>query len=81
MKRYARAARPVLRLVRSAHRIALQQLEPMLVASYIEELGQSLDRPSVKQHLAGIRMLFDYLVVGQVVKMNPASAVRGPNTS
>jgi len=50
----------------------------MLVASYIEELGQSLDRPSVKQHLAAIRMLFDYLVVGQVVKMNPAGAVRGP---
>jgi site-specific recombinase XerD len=28
--------------------------------------------------LAAIRMLFDWLVVGQVVPVNPASAVRGP---
>ena len=35
-------------------------------------------RPTVKQHLAAIRMLFDYLVVGQIVPMNPASSVRGP---
>jgi len=35
-------------------------------------------KPTVKQHLAAIRMLFDWLVLGQVVPMNPASAVRGP---
>ena len=52
--------------------------KPILVAAYIEEMGQSLDVPSVKQHLAAIRGLFDYLVVGQVIKMNPAAAVRGP---
>jgi integrase len=32
----------------------------------------------VKQHLAAIRMLLDYLVTGQIVPMNPASSVRGP---
>jgi site-specific recombinase XerD len=32
----------------------------------------------VKQQLAAVRMLFDWLVVGQVVPANPASAVRGP---
>jgi site-specific recombinase XerC len=32
----------------------------------------------VKQHLAAIRMLFDWLVTGQVVPMNPAASVRGP---
>jgi integrase/recombinase XerD len=32
----------------------------------------------VKQHLAVIRMLFDWLVVGQVIATNPAHAVRGP---
>jgi site-specific recombinase XerC len=37
--------------------------------------------PSVKQHLAAIRMLFDWLVVGQVVAVNPASSVRGPKHS
>ena len=31
----------------------------------------------VKQHLAAVRMLFDWLVIGQVVPMNPAAAVRG----
>ena len=35
-------------------------------------------RPTVKQHLAAIRMLFDWLVVGQVLAINPAHAVRGP---
>ena len=34
--------------------------------------------PTVKQHLAAIRMLFDWLVVRQVLAMNPAAAVRGP---
>src|SRR3954468_4920770 len=34
--------------------------------------------PTVKQHLAAVRMLFDWLVVRQVLEMNPAAAVRGP---
>jgi site-specific recombinase XerD len=37
-----------------------------------------LRQPSVKQQLAAVRMLFDWLVVGQIVPMNPAAAVRGP---
>ena len=32
----------------------------------------------MKQQLAAVRMLFDWLVIGQVVPMNPAAAVRGP---
>ena len=47
-------------------------------AAYVEEMGTVLSPPSVKQHLAAIRMLFDYLVIGQIVPMNPASSVRGP---
>jgi site-specific recombinase XerC len=35
-------------------------------------------RPTVKQHLAAIRMLFDWLIVGRVLAINPAHAVRGP---
>jgi len=53
-------------------------IEPLHVAAYIEILGQRLAKPSVKQHLAAIRMLFDWLVVGQVVATNPAAPVRGP---
>ena len=39
---------------------------------------KDFEKPTVKQHLAAIRMLFDWLVTGQVVATNPAHAVRGP---
>jgi len=32
----------------------------------------------VKQHLAALRMLFDWLVVGHIIDVNPAHSVRGP---
>ena len=41
-------------------------------------MQSSFEKPSVKQHLAAIRMLFDWLVTGQIVATNPAHAVRGP---
>jgi integrase/recombinase XerD len=56
----------------------LESLTPVHVAAYVERLGAEVAKPTVKQHLAAIRMLFDYLVVGQVIPMNPASSVRGP---
>ena len=59
----------------------LSDIEPVHVAAYIEILWQRLSAPSVKQHLAAIRMLFDWLVVGQVLATNPASSVRGPKHS
>ena len=37
----------------------------------------TFEKPTIKQHLAAIRMLFDWLVVGQVIAINPAHAVRG----
>jgi integrase/recombinase XerD len=56
--------------------LGLRQIRPIVVAAYIEQLGGA--KPSVKQSLAAIRMLFDWLVVGQIISTNPASAVRGP---
>jgi len=62
----------------------LGQIKPIHVAAYIEWLalpapeGPGLARPTVKQQLAAIRMLFDWLVVGHIVEVNPAHAVRGP---
>jgi site-specific recombinase XerD len=57
----------------------LLDIEPLHVASYIEELGRDFAKPTVKQHLAAIRMLFDWLVSGGVgLIANPASPVRGP---
>ena len=68
--------------------VTLEALNPVIVAGYIEMLGQPIEKhgrgyskPSVKQHLAAIRMLFDYLVTGGVLPMNPASSVRGPKYS
>jgi site-specific recombinase XerD len=62
-------------------KLQLEHLTPFVVAGYVEQLGTQLSKPSVKQHLAAIRMLFDYLVLGQVVPVNPASSVRGPRHS
>ncbi len=58
--------------------VALSDVEPILVASYVEELRRAYSDLSVKQHLAAIRMLFDYLVTGGVLPVNPAASVRGP---
>lgn len=57
---------------------SLTQLNPVVIAAYLEELQATKSKPTVKQHLAAIRMLFDWLVVGQIVPMNPAASVRGP---
>lgn len=56
----------------------LTSVQPVHVAAYVELLQQKKARPTAKQNLAAIRMLFDWLVVGQVVPVNPATSVRGP---
>jgi integrase/recombinase XerD len=61
-----------------AHALRLEQLTPVHIAAYVEQLGRELAKPSVKQHLAALRMLFDYLVTGQIIPSNPAASVRGP---
>ena len=54
----------------------LTAVSPLHVAAYIRTHPGSA--PTVKQHLAAIRMLGDWLVVSQVLPVNPAAAVRGP---
>jgi site-specific recombinase XerD len=61
-----------------ARTLTLKTLRTHHVAAYVELLGKRYSPPTTKQHLAAIRMLFDWLVVRQVVEMNPAAAVRGP---
>ena len=56
----------------------LTTIKPIHVAAYVEELQRTHSKPTVKQHLAALRMLFDWLVVGHIVEVNPAHAVRGP---
>src|ERR1700683_4709379 len=58
--------------------LTLTTIRPFDVATYIGGLQQTHSAPGVKQLLAAVRMLFDWLITGQVVPFNPASAVRGP---
>jgi site-specific recombinase XerD len=62
--------------------LTLAATGPVHVAAWIEELKRAgRSAPTIKQQLAAVRMLFDWLVVGQVVPHNPAAAVRGPKHS
>jgi len=58
--------------------LTLATIRPFDVAAYVEALQAANSAPGVKQQLAAVRMLFDWLITGQVVPANPASAVRGP---
>jgi site-specific recombinase XerD len=62
-------------------KLRMEQVQPVHVAAYIEGLMETHSKPTVKQHLAAIRMLFDWLVTGQIIPVNPAHAVRGPRHS
>jgi integrase/recombinase XerD len=78
---YARAAADFLNWCEGRGISELGRVQPVHVAAYIELLQGVRSAPTVKQHLACIRMLFDWLVVGQVMPTNPAHSVRGPRHS
>src|SRR5262249_47151575 len=77
-KAYFRNAVKFLRWCEARGLRDLKEIRPVVVAAYIEELGTLRSKPSVKQSLATIRMLFDWLVTGEIVSTNPASSGRGP---
>jgi site-specific recombinase XerD len=56
----------------------LSAVQPIHVAAFVKQLQGEFAPPTVKQHLAALRMLFDWLVTGHVLDVNPAHAVRGP---
>ncbi len=78
---YAQATREFLAWCESAGVASIADVKPLHVAAYIEQLGRERSAPTVKQRLAAIRHLFDWLVTGQVMPVNPASSVRGPSHS
>src|SRR5208283_4976042 len=78
---YARAAAVFLRWCEGQGITALGRVQPVHVAAYIEQLQRQHSASTIKQHLACIRMLFDWLVTGQVLPSNPAHSVRGPRHS
>ena len=78
---YYRAACKFLDFAETRGVFDLKAVQPMLVAAWIETEGKIHEAQTVKQELAAVRMLFDWFVIGQMMPMNPASAVRGPKYS
>ena len=78
---YGRAAGAFLRWCEDRGIREMAEIQPIDVASYIESLQGQYSKPTIKQHLACLRMMFDWLVVGQIVPSNPAHSVRGPKHS
>ena len=56
-------------------------VHPLHVATWIELQTQTHSAPTVKQRLAALRHLFDWMVTGHVMATNPAGSVRGPRHS
>jgi site-specific recombinase XerD len=76
---YSRAVRDFLAWCEDAGVASIAGIAPLHVATWIEgQVQAGLAAPSVKQRLAALRHLFDWLVVGQVMPTNPAASVRGP---
>lgn len=62
----------------AARGLTLPTIRPFDVAAWVEQLQATHSPPGVKQQLAAVRMLCDWLVTGQILQANPAAAVRGP---
>ena len=75
---YARAVASFLAWCEEAGVSSIAAVQPLHVAAWIELQRRERAAPSVKQQLAAIRHLFDWLVTGQVIQTNPAASVRGP---
>ncbi|WP_103028691.1 tyrosine-type recombinase/integrase [Salinibacter altiplanensis] len=73
---YARAVRRFFRWA-DGHGLNLSDIKPVHVAAYVEEDDRA--PATIKQNLAALRRLFDFLVTGQVLSSNPAEPVRSPS--
>jgi site-specific recombinase XerD len=58
---------------------SISQVQPLHVTGWIELQAREHSAPTAKLGLAAVRHLFDWLVIGQVVPVNPAASVRGPH--
>ena len=79
---YARAVAQFFAWMDARGLAEFRQLSPVHVAAWVESMVRDgFEPPTVKQRLAAVRMLFDWLVTGGVIASNPASSVRGPRHS
>jgi site-specific recombinase XerD len=74
---YYRATTDFFAWLDAAGIVALVDIEPLHVATYIEALQERMAKPTIKQHLAAIRRLFDWLVTGGI-HQQPPTLVRDP---
>ena len=58
---------------------SIAAVQPLHVATWIELQTREHSAPTAKQRLAALRHLFDWLVIGQILPVNPAASVRGPS--
>jgi site-specific recombinase XerC len=75
---YARAAVELFDWLKARGVTHIAAVESVHVAVYIEQLQTARSAPTTKLRLAALPHLFDRLVVGQIMPVNPAAAVRGP---
>jgi site-specific recombinase XerC len=75
---YYRAAEEFLAWCASAGVASIAAVQPVHVAAWIEASTRELAAPSVKQRLAAIRHLFDWLVTGQVGRSIRRAQCAGP---
>jgi site-specific recombinase XerD len=59
----------------------IRQVNSFIMAGWVEDMQREHPAPTVKQRLAAVRMLLDWLATGGVLEFNPATAVRGPKHS
>ena len=58
---------------------SVETVQPLHVAAWIEQQTREHAAPTAKARLAALRHLFDWLVTGQIMLVNPAGSVRGPS--
>jgi site-specific recombinase XerD len=78
---YGRAAAEFLAWCEQKHVPSVAAIKPTHVSTWIEAQTKAYAAPTAKQRLAALRHLFDWLVTGHVIEVNPAHAVRGPSHS
>jgi len=78
---YARAVSQFFGWLEAQGIVRLMDIQPVHIAAWVEMKTQSQNPQTVKQHLAAVKKIFDWLVIGQIVPSNPATVVKGPRYS
>jgi site-specific recombinase XerD len=76
---YGRAVADFLAWCEDNQVASIAAVQPLHVAAWIELQSKQHAAPTAKLRLAALRHLFDWLVTGHVIDVNPAHAVRGPS--